>query len=401
MQIAKQDAGGEIPEEIQLFFNSIKSEATKGKYKAYFKKYQHLTGLTVNDIISEKDPKKIERQIIDFINNRKNEGMNWGAIKNYVACVLAFYKINDIDLKTDKITRFMPEQTKVRKDRPYTHEEISKILEFCDERTRVIVLLLASTGMRIGAIPTLKVGNIDNSNNKITAYENTKDEYVTFCTPECKQAIDSYLDMRSRYGEKINDDSYLIREQFDIKDKFAIARCRSIARDTMQSKLKDITKRSNTRSKEVRLVHGFRKFFTNQLRKSGVPTEVRWLLEGHKLKGNDPFYVRSEDEELYQEYMKAVNNLTINEENRLKIKVELLEGEKNEMTSLKNQVNENTSMLSDLLELIKLKAENDLEINDNEDQEQVNKINSINERLSRKGIKTHKYLIPSCFEDKE
>jgi hypothetical protein len=58
-------------------------------------------------------------------------------------------------------------------------------------------------------------------------------------------------------------------------------------------------------------------------------------------------------------------------------------------------------MLSDLLELIKLKAESDLEINDDEDQEQVNKINSINERLSQKGIKRHNYLIPSCFEDKE
>lgn len=69
---------------------------------------------------------------------------------------------------------------KVKKDRGYFHEEISKMLQFCDERTRVIVLLLASTGIRIGAIPTLKVGNIDNSNNKITVYENTKYEYLTF-----------------------------------------------------------------------------------------------------------------------------------------------------------------------------------------------------------------------------
>ena len=31
---------------------------------------------------------------------------------------------------------------------------------------------------------------------------------------------------------------------------------------------------------------------------------------------------------MYEEYQKAVNNLTINEENRLKIKVQLLESEK-------------------------------------------------------------------------
>lgn len=35
----------------------------------------------------------------------------------------------------------MPEQKRVRKDRAYTHEEISKLLEVADERMRVIILL--------------------------------------------------------------------------------------------------------------------------------------------------------------------------------------------------------------------------------------------------------------------
>lgn len=74
MQIADQDAGGEI----ELFFNSIKSKDTKGKYKAYFKKYLELTGLDFNSLIAEKDPRKIESQIISFINNMKNEDKSWG-----------------------------------------------------------------------------------------------------------------------------------------------------------------------------------------------------------------------------------------------------------------------------------------------------------------------------------
>jgi hypothetical protein len=53
-------------------------------------------------------------------------------------------------------------------------------------------------------------------NNKLTVYENYRQEYFTFITAECKSAIESYLDMRKRYGEKLNKDSYLIREQFDI-----------------------------------------------------------------------------------------------------------------------------------------------------------------------------------------
>jgi hypothetical protein len=34
--------------------------------------------------------------------------------------------------------------------------------------------------------------------------------------------LDLYIDMRSRYGEKQNKDSFLIREQFNIRDPFDI-----------------------------------------------------------------------------------------------------------------------------------------------------------------------------------
>lgn len=76
MQKAKQQ------QEIELFFNSIKSKDTKGKYSAYLKKYLEITGMDTTSLLSEKDPRIIERQIIDFINNMKNEGKNWGAIQN-------------------------------------------------------------------------------------------------------------------------------------------------------------------------------------------------------------------------------------------------------------------------------------------------------------------------------
>jgi integrase len=291
------------------------------------KKYLEITGINSTSLLVEKDPRIIERQIIDFINMMKKEGKSWGAIHNYVAMILAFYKINDIVLNTTKISHFMPEQRKVKKDRGYTHEEISKMLQFADERTRVIILLLASTGMRIGAISSLKMGNVDMNNNKITVYENEREEYFVFMTPECKQALDNYIDMRSRYGEKINDDSFLIREQFDIRDKFAIGKCKAIGRQVLQWKLRDIAKRSNVRSKQVPIAHGFRKFTMKQFVDSKINPEIREMLLGHKI-GLASAYYRPTEQDMYEEYMKAVNSLTINEENRLKIKVELLERDK-------------------------------------------------------------------------
>jgi integrase len=327
----------EVSEELELFFNSIKSEATRSKYRSYWKKYLELTGMTVKELIAEKDPRIIEKQIIDLIIKMKNEGKNWGSIHNYVSMILAFYKINDIVLNVAKIRKFMPEQRRVKKDRGYTHEEISKVLEFCDIRTRVIVLLMASTGMRIGALPLLKICNIDNY--KITVYENDREEYFTFMTPECKQAVDNYIDMRLRYGEKINDDSYLIREQFDIRDKFAIAKSRSLSRETLLWKLKAIAKRSNVKNKQVPVAHGFRKFFTTQLVNSKLNPEIREMLLGHKI-GLASAYYRPSEQDMFLEYEKAVNLLTINEENRLKIKVERLETEKMSIEQLESKLDE-------------------------------------------------------------
>lgn len=62
------------------------------------------------------------------------------------------------------------------------------------------------------------------------------------------------------------------------------------------------------------------------------------MLEGHKLKGNDPHYVRTSENRLQEEYEKAINHLTINEENRLRRKVEVLNIEKSQLESIAKDV---------------------------------------------------------------
>ena len=43
-------------------------------------------------------------------------------------------------------------------------------------------------------------------------------EYYTFCSPECYSIIKSYLEYRTKSGELLDNESYLIREQIDIND---------------------------------------------------------------------------------------------------------------------------------------------------------------------------------------
>jgi hypothetical protein len=53
---------------------------------------------------------------------------------------------------------------------------------------------------------------------KIKVYGKWKEEYYTFCSPECYSIIKSYLEYRTKNGELLDNESYLIREQFDIND---------------------------------------------------------------------------------------------------------------------------------------------------------------------------------------
>lgn len=301
-----------------------------------------------NDLFCKNNPRLIEQKIIDFILSLRSSGKSYSAIRNYIVPIKSFYKINDVILNDTKISKFLPEQKRSGRDRAYTYEEISKLLEMSDERMKVIILLLTSSGIRLGALPLLKLHNLEDT--KLTVYENHREEYFSFITPECKQAIDSYLDMRSRYGEKLADDSFLIREQFDIRDHFAASKSKQITHKSIQWKLITLAERCGIRKREyagdrkistirhdVMIAHGFRKFFTTRLVKARVNPEVREMLLGHKI-GLASCYYKPTEDEMFAEYEKAIDLLTINEENRLRKKVEMLTIEKSKADFALSQI---------------------------------------------------------------
>jgi integrase len=78
------------------------------------------------------------------------------SVKTYLSGVHSFLEANDIVLNWKKIVKYYPEQVN-NNLRAYTKEEISKLLSVGDLRDRCIILLMASTGIRVGAIKALKL----------------------------------------------------------------------------------------------------------------------------------------------------------------------------------------------------------------------------------------------------
>ena len=219
---------------------------------------------------------------------------------------------------------------------------------------KVIVLLFASCGLRPGAIPSLVLRNLqdleDYKLHKITIYEGHEKQYFTLCTPECSKAIHNYLDYRQRSGERLTDNSPLIRQQFDRNDILQVKnpkplKLRGINQllDILlyKSGLHELVHRteghSRDKRKETARANGFRKFVITQMAESDVDFEIRESLVGHSL-GLSAHYLRHSEQKVISEWLKCVDSLTINEENRLKRKVETLQVRKDKIEELARTV---------------------------------------------------------------
>ena len=332
------------------FINSISSEQTKKAYKQNLTRFMKFCKLDSFDELLKID---MQKAIIDYIVTLKEDDISYATVHVLLAPIYHFCEMADIVIKKRKIRKFMGEKKKVVKDRPYTNDEILKLLNIADIRMKVAILLMASSGVRVGSIPSLQIKHLQKVTDNIyrlNVYENDSDEYVTFTSPESTKAIDAYLEYRTRNGEELTNESYLIRKQFDMNDLEKVKKSvEPIQTGSLRALINNLVIKAGLRQtshstkrerKGIALTHGFRKFFTNQLIETNVKTEIRWLLEGHKLKGNDSSYVRITEKQLLEEYMKAIPLLTLSNEEKLKVQLEeKIQIEKTQMEIMQQDLN--------------------------------------------------------------
>ena len=355
MQIQRYE---EVSSLLKMFIASFKSKETARAYDYHLKRY-------CNDLLPVQDPsslltmtqKEAEDTLIKFIITKKDAGMSSSALNNYVAAVAKFYLINDKPINISRVNRFMPEPLKVKKDRGYQPEEILRILELANERTRALILLLSSTGVRLGSISDLTMDELEDKGDiyKVTVYRNTRQEYITYCTPEAKKALETYFDVRRRDGEAINSKSPVIREQYNRQSPLSIQYPRHTTKAALSRILEDIIERAGLRTiqhregtggsatcrKDVMLAHGFRKFFNTQLVTSRINPLIKELLMGHLHIGLESSYYRPQEEDIQAEFEKAIDLLTVEPSNKLQKlqkKVQKLEVEKTQFEKLAAQI---------------------------------------------------------------
>src|SRR5687767_15084115 len=139
------------------FVNSINSDQTRKMYEYSLSKFLKHYEMDLDSFLSLLQ-KEISNFIVDYLVikkiSRQYKIVIFSAIKH--AC-----EMNDVILNWKKLKKFIKSERTDNsingKDRGYTHEEIQKILEFSDQRLKTAFLVLASTGVRIGALQLIKI----------------------------------------------------------------------------------------------------------------------------------------------------------------------------------------------------------------------------------------------------
>ena len=254
-------------------------------------------------------------------------------ITNYYKATKLFCVMNDIVLNWKKISRGLPSGRRAANDRAPTLEEIQRLVEYPDRRIKPIIYTMVSSGIRIGAWDYLQWKHISPiSNNttgeiiaaKILVYPGDREEYYTFITPEAYNELKEWMDFRAGYGEKISGESWVMRDLWQTSNmnygaKFGLA---TFPKKLKSSGIKRLIEHalweqgirhrlaSGVRRHEWKAAHGFRKFYKSRAEQAMKPINVE-LTMGHDIQISQ-FYYRPVEHEVLEDYLKAVDLLTIN-----------------------------------------------------------------------------------------
>jgi integrase len=271
-------------------------------------------------------------KFVHFQKERVNRKEITGAtVRNYVKSIKLFCEMADIPIPWKKITRGLPRGKKYADDRIPTLEEIRKLVEYPDRRIKAIVYTMASSGIRIGAWDYLQWGHIrpiERNNEviaaKIIVYAGEDEEYFTYISPEAWRALVDWKNYRQSSGELINDESWVMRDLWDtrVAQGRGLASCpkklaslgvkrlmeRAIWAQGLRKKLEPGKKRHPYQAN-----HSLRKWFKTRCEIAGMkPINIEKLMN-HSTGISDSYY-RATENELLEDYLKAAEMLTINDD---------------------------------------------------------------------------------------
>jgi integrase/recombinase XerD len=330
-----------------VFQEAIKSEATRKMYQYnlnMFFKFHNVTGNTLLDIPKD----EIQVMVEDYVFHLKEKNLVRQSIKGYLAGIKLFLDMSDVLINWIKIKKFLPEGSKKSGQEAYTNDDVREILNSSiNKKFRCLVHVLGSSAMRIGAVRGLQMKHLEDMPHgckSVLVYADTKDEYLTFISPEAVKALDEYLDERISQGDKITPESFVI-----VTSKRGFKECKETTiRMVIARRVAKLNIRIAVGSRTNKSInHAFRKRF-DTIMKSGDNCNISLAerLMGHSqtIPLDNSYFVPTK-EKLFDEYLKGLPELYVDQKYKLQDelisnqqKIEELESKDNQIKALQSQM---------------------------------------------------------------
>jgi integrase len=249
------------------------------------------------DLDGVPNPRAMElaaKALDDFVGDLQAEDLAPGTISNHVKSVKALYRA--AGLRVELLYRLS--KRVIYADRSPRPEELQRLLDLGTLRDRVIILLLALGGFRVGTLVRLQYRHVrrDLEARQVPVHvhveaEITKGKYAdydTFLGEEAAEALRLYLEKR-RAGspegrtppEEIQGDSPLIRDGHSVRVRpITEGRVHSIVNNLLREA--GLIEDGDGPRYDLR-VHSIRKYFRTQLAALGVNRDYIEYMMGHKV----------------------------------------------------------------------------------------------------------------------
>ncbi|KYC53854.1 MAG: site-specific tyrosine recombinase XerC [Candidatus Methanofastidiosum methylothiophilum] len=300
--------------------------------------------------------RKIKKYFNSYIKDLKKRGKSINTVRSYVISVKAFYGDNEIIIPPKISTKPNKDEVIQRgiSELP-TLEDVKRLVFRAGIRDKALILLHLSSGMGLSEVSHLTYSDFLKSQNlpvkrrvdieeTVEILESREDEdligcwsihryktgyyFTTFNSPESTRAIIQYLIHRNRENKQIRSNSdFLFVNQYN---KFLRPNPYSLIFLRLNEKVGFERRAENNR--HFITSHQLRELFSSTLFKKGVDRLKIDFFLGHKINDQNAAYFRSNPEDLKEQYLKALPEITLE-----KVKVKRIESE--EVREIVNKLN--------------------------------------------------------------
>jgi len=318
------------------FLRSL-SEGSHNSYTRNAKKFLSWIKLDCDSAMALADL-ELEKKIEDFVYFLKDgyKG-NPNSVHTIYYAVRKLAVVNRKNCNWTFLQTCLPRMKAPGGRKAYTNDHIRRMISSAKTvRDEAWIQFIACTDIRPGSAKEMNVKDLVEAENGyvITVYNEDVEEYKVGIIPEARKAIDNYFEKRNLMGYPVTPDSPLWTKS-DYHTRATTDSLKEIARKLAE--LAGIRAKRGinmTRDKDsIQANNGFRKRFMKSLVDAKIHEKDIEFFMGHYNLQDQSYYRDLSNQDVWEKYYPAIQKLTINETEKLRL-------EKNELEQANQDIEE-------------------------------------------------------------